>query len=99
MEQTQKTNVIIGIFFSIIVLVAALTFLPLLNNTFFEKEKIFWIGGITIWVCLLLVFLYVNQIEKQKFLLWNEQQLSIQEYIISFFRIFLAIIIGAIFIN
>ncbi len=99
MEQTQKTNIIIGIFFSIIVLVAALTFLPLLYKTFFEKETIFWIGRIAIWVCLLLVFLYVNQIEKQKFLLWNEQKLPFQEYIISFFRIFFAIIIGAIFIN
>ncbi len=95
MEQTQKTNVIIGIFFSIIVLVAALTFLPLLYKTFFEKETIFWIGRIVIWVCLLLVFLYVNQIEKQKFLLWHENQLSILEYVKSFFKIIASIIICA----
>ena len=45
------------------------------------------------------MLLFANQIEKQKFLLWNEQKISIQEYIISFFRIFLAIIFGAILIN
>ena len=99
MENSQKTNVIIGIFFSILVLLASMTFLPLLKNLNIDKETTFWIGRIAIWICLLLVFLYANQIENQKFLLWNEQQLSILEYGKSFFKIIVSIIIGALLIR
>ena len=99
MENSQRTNAMIGIFFSILILLASMTFLPLLKNLNIDKETTFWIGRIAIWICLLLVFLYANQIENQKFLLWNEQQLSIFEYVKSFFKIIASIIIGALLIR
>jgi uncharacterized protein len=99
MENSQRINAMIGIFFSILILLASMTFLPLLKNLNIDKEATFWIGRIAIWICLLLVFLYANQIENQKFLLWNEQQLSILEYVKSFFKIIASIIIGALLIR
>jgi uncharacterized protein len=99
MENSQRINAMIGIFFSILILLASMTFLPLLKNLNIDKESTFWIGRIAIWICLLLVFLYANQIENQKFLLWNEQQLSILEYVKSFFKIIASIIIGALLIR
>ncbi len=99
MENSQKTNVIIGIFFSILILLASMTFLPLLNNLNIDKEANFWIGRFAIWICLLLIFLYASQIEKQKFLIWNENQLSVLEYVTSFFKIIISIIIGAAIIQ
>lgn len=99
MENSQKTNVIIGIFFSILILLASMTFLPLLNNLNIDKEANFWIGRFAIWICLLLIFLYTSQIEKQKFLIWNENQLSVLEYVTSFFKIIISIIIGAVLIQ
>lgn len=99
MEQNQKTNSIIGIFFSMIILLSALIFLPLLNKININKEIFFWIGRITIWVGLLLIFLFANQIEKQKFLLWDENKFSIIDYFISFFKIFAAIILGSLIIG
>ena len=99
MENSQKKNAMIGIFFSILILLASMIFLPLLKNLNIDKETTFWIGRIAIWICLILVLLYANQIENQKFLLWNEQQLSIFEYVKSFFKIIASIIIGALLIR
>jgi uncharacterized protein len=99
MESSQKTNILVGIFFSVLVLLASMIFLPLLKNLKIDKETTFWIGRFAIWICLLLVFLYSKQIENQKFLLWNEQQLSVLEYVKSFFKIIASIIIGAALIR
>ncbi len=99
MENSKKTNVIIGIFFSILILLASMTFLPLLKNLKIDKETTFWIGRIAIWVCLFFIFSYANQIENQKFLLWNEKHLSVVQYVMSFFRILISIIIGATLIQ
>ena len=99
MDETQKNSVAIGIFFSILMLIAALTFLPLVQLVISDKTTIFWIGRIAIWFCLLLIYLYVSEIEKSEFLLFEEQKFSIIQYFISFFKIILAIIIGAIIIG
>ena len=99
MENSQKTNAMIGIFFSILILLASMIFLPLLKNLNIDKETTFWIGRVAIWICLLLVLLYANQIENQKFLLWNENQLSVFEYVKSFFKIIASMIIGALLIR
>lgn len=99
MENQNKSTTILGIFFSIIILLASMTFLPLLKNANLDKITVFWIGRIAIWVCLLLVFIFAMQIEKQKFLPWQENQLTAVEYVKSFFLIIIAIIIGAAIIK
>ena len=99
MDETQKNSVAIGIFFSILMLIAALIFLPLVQLVISDKTTIFWIGRIAIWFCLLLIYLYVSEIEKSKFLLYEEQNFSVSQYLISFFKIIGAIIIGAIIIG
>ena len=95
MENSQKTNTLIGIFFSITILLASMIFLPLLKNLIIDKETNFWIGRIAIWVSLMVIFLFASKIEKQNFFLWNENSFSVLEYIKSFFRIIASIIIGA----
>ena len=98
MDKTQKNIITIGMVFSIIILVAALLFMPFLKNIIDDKIVNFWLGRISIWVCLGLIFLYVSQVEKSNFLVWNEQKLSVIEYVILFFKIIFFIIIGAIII-
>ena len=72
-----------------------MAFLPLLKNTNLDKTTIFWIGRLLIWFCLLLVFIFAIQIEKQKLLLWQENPLTVVEYVKSFFLIIIAIMLGA----
>ena len=98
-ENSQKTNVLIGMFFSMTVLLAALLFSVLFRKLTTDKELVFWLGRLSIWVCLLFIYLFVSQIEKQKFLLWTEIPLNFTEYFKSFFRIIFAIIVGAIIIG
>ena len=87
MDKTQKNIITIGMVFSIIILVAALLFMPFIKNIIEDKIANFWLGRISIWVCLGLIFLYVSQVEKSNFLVWNEQKLSAIEYVILFFKI------------
>ncbi len=98
-NQINKNKTVIGIFFSLLVLVSALLFMPFFNYTILDKLTIFWLGRISIWVCLLLVYLYVKLIEKQKFLLWQENKFSFTDYILSFFKIFGTLFIGALVIG
>ena len=96
---SQKTNVLIGMFFSMTVLLAVLLFSVLFRKLTTDNELVFWLGRLSIWVCLLFIYLFVSQIEKQKFLLWTEMPLNFTEYFKSFFRIIFAIIVGAIIIG
>ena len=98
-DPINKTKTIIGIFFSILILISALLFTPFLNYTILDKLTIFWLGRVSIWVCLLLVYLYIKLIEKQKFLLWTENYLSIPDSIKSFFKIIGTIFLGALIIG
>ena len=98
-ENSQKTNVLIGMFFSMTVLLAVLLFSVLFRKLTTDNELVFWLGRLSIWVCLLFIYLFVSQIEKQKFLLWTEIPLNFTEYFKSFFRIIFAIIVGAIIIG
>ena len=98
-ENSQKTNVLIGMFFSMTVLLAVLLFSVLFRKLTTDNELVFWLGRLSIWVCLLFIYLFVSQIEKQKFLLWTEMPLNFTEYFKSFFRIIFAIIVGAIIIG
>ena len=94
-----KKNVLIGFFFSIVVLIATLLFSGFLKNFGLDKTTVFWLNRFSFWLCLVLIYVFVNQVEKQNFLLWNETELSFVEYLKSFVSIFIKVIIGALVIG
>lgn len=98
-NQPNKVKAAIGIFFSLLVLISILIFTPLLNYIFFDKITLFWLGRVSIWLGLLLIYLFAKLVEKQNLLLWPDQSLSITEYIQSFLKIFGMLFIGALIIG
>ncbi|MBC7640801.1 MAG: CPBP family intramembrane metalloprotease [Flavobacterium sp.] len=98
-QDIQTNNIKIGIFFSIIILFATLLFSSLFKKINTDKETVFLLGRLSIWFCLFLIFLFANQIEKQRFLLWSEISMSNSQYLMSFLKIIGTIILGAITIG
>ncbi|MBC7643065.1 MAG: CPBP family intramembrane metalloprotease [Flavobacterium sp.] len=99
MLDIQTNNIKIGIFFSITVLFSTLLFSSLLNKLNTDKESVFWLGRLLIWACLFLIYLFTNQIEKKRFLLWSEISMTYLEYLMSFLKIIGTIILGALTIG
>lgn len=98
-NQTSRQKTVIGIFFSLFLLCAYFLFTPLLKNTPLSKETLFLISRALIWVCVLLLYIYARQFEKQKFLLWEEREYDLLFYIKSYLGITLSIIGGLLIIG
>jgi membrane protease YdiL (CAAX protease family) len=89
---TSKRPLIIGgILFSFIILLIAICSSQIFYNTKVFNEKIFFLARLKIWLCLFLVYLYSIKIEKQNFLLWEEQKYSFTFYLKLIAKIFLTL--------
>lgn len=51
----------------------------------------FWVSRVMIWFCLLLIFIYAKKIEKQKLLLYEENNFKFYIYILSVIAIFITL--------
>ncbi len=96
---TKKSTILIGIFFTILLLLATLLLSPFFSKLKISKTGVFLASRVLIWLVLLLVAVFCFKIEKQKMLLWVETKLSVGAYIKSFFMIIGSIIVGAIIIG
>lgn len=96
---TKKSTLLIGMFFSILLLLATLLFSPFFSKLKISRTEVFLASRVVIWLALLLIIIFCFKIEKQKMLLWAESKFSVVEYIKSFFRIIGSIMLGAIIIG
>ncbi len=99
MDNYQKKNVVIGMFFTLLLLLATMFFSSLFRFTTFHKSEQFWLTRFTVWICLIVIYLFVNQVEKNDFLIWKEQKFTVFEYLKSFINIMASILFGAIIIG
>ncbi len=96
---TKKSTILIGIFFTLLLLLATLLLSPIFGKLKISKTEVFFASRVVIWLALLFVILFCFKIEKQKMLLWKENKFSIGEYVKSFFGIIGSIMIGAFLIG
>jgi uncharacterized protein len=96
---TKKSTILIGIFFTILLLLATLLLSPFFGKLKISKTEVFFASRVVIWLTLLLVAVFCFKIEKQKMLLWTENKFSLGEYVKSFFGIIGSIILGALIIG
>ncbi len=97
MDQLQTTakrsTIIIGMFLSFaLILFAVLFFTPLLKLTNISIDNIFFLSRLFIWLSLILIYIYVAKVEKQKFLLWSDKKYSFLYYLVSIILIMLAMV-------
>lgn len=86
-----KTIVAVAVAFAL-VLASLFTHL-IFAGTKIDKTLIFFVSRISIWVALLLIFLYAKYIEKENFLLWQEYSFSVADYIKAAFMIMLRLFV------
>lgn len=92
-EQLNKKTITIGIVISIMLFFASLVFTKGLKILLvLSDESTLLISRIAIWLALGLLFIYVKQIEKQPFFLWEEKKYSFGYYFISVIVTLLAVV-------
>ncbi|WP_163408444.1 CPBP family intramembrane glutamic endopeptidase [Flavobacterium ajazii] len=94
---SKKTTVIIGIILSIFFPVLAIYSSLLFKDSGFSKETQYYISRFTIWISLLLLFLYSFKIEKQPFLLWKETEYPFSFLATAIFKTFLKLFLAVFF--
>ncbi|PWS26483.1 hypothetical protein DHW03_17035 [Pedobacter yonginense] len=103
MHDTVKSNkrIIIGVIFILALLfVQQITFSPFLKSIGATANGItVFTSRLLMWFSLLLLWFYTIKIEKQKFIIWEEKNYNIPFYIVSVILMFIAIIIGIVFIH
>lgn len=81
LKTTKKSILVGGISFLLILLFVTALLLPLLKQLNLKYETTFYISRLAIWFCLFLIYMYSAYIEKQAFLLWEEQKYSLSFYL------------------
>lgn len=93
----KKPTLIIGIILSILLPFLAIYSSLLFKDSGLSKETQFYISRFTIWISLLLLFLYSFKIEKQPFLHWKETEYSFSflttAILKTFLKLFLAVVL------
>lgn len=99
---SKKTTLIIGIILSILLPVLAIYSSLLFKDSGFSKETQFYLSRFTIWISLLLLFLYSFKIEKGPFLFWKETKYSFSSFakalFITFLKLFVAVYVVSLLI-
>ncbi|GGF12930.1 CPBP family intramembrane glutamic endopeptidase [Flavobacterium limi] len=99
---SKKTVLICGIILSTLLPILAIYSSLLFKDLGFSKETQFYISRFTIWISLLLLFLYSFKIEKQPFLLWKETEYPFSSFVkilfITFLKLFVAVYIVGLLI-
>jgi membrane protease YdiL (CAAX protease family) len=92
-EHANKKTITIGIIISIVLFFAALVVSKLFKDVLLlSDEAALFSSRIAIWVALAALFIYVRQIEKQPFLLWQEKKYSVGYYILSVITTLLVVV-------
>lgn len=91
---SKKTVLIGGIILSGVLPFLAICSSLLFKDLGFSKETQFYISRFTIWISLLLLFLYSFKIEKQHFLLWKETEYSFSFLVTAIFKTFLKLFLA-----
>lgn len=100
-KTNTKTIVAVAVAFALVF--ASLFAHLIFAGTKTDKTLIFFVSRISIWVALLLIFLYAKYIEKANFLLWQESSFSFTDYIkaalLVMLRLFALLIIAGIIVH
>lgn len=96
-NSAKKPVLITSIIISILLPVLALYSSLLFKNLGISKEIQFYISRFSIWISLLLLFLYSQKIEKKPFLLWPETKYSFPDFAIALFKTFVKLFIAVYF--
>ncbi len=99
LQTTTKSILISGISLQLFILFAGTFLLPTLIDTGFPYKTVFYISRLFIWLCLAIVFLYTYYIEKQPFLLYNEQEYSASYYIKSIVKTMLILMLAVFVVS
>lgn len=92
--QTKNKSLIVGgILFSFFIILASLFSTKIFQNSSFSKETVFFISRFSIWIGLLLIYIYSIKIEKQKFLIWSETKFSVWNYLKSVVQIMFSLLL------
>ena len=97
--QTKPSIILAGILLSVLlylfVSLVRSNYLSQSGTTGFSNANLFFFSRLILWLYLLIIYLWVLKVEKQKFLLWSERKSSVQFYIISIAAMLAAIILLA----
>ena len=97
--QTKPSIILAGILLSVLlylfVSLVRSNYLSQSGTTGFSNSNLFFFSRLILWLYLLIIYLWVLKVEKQKFLLWSERKSSVQFYIISIAAMLAAIILLA----
>jgi membrane protease YdiL (CAAX protease family) len=98
----KRSTVIYGLVLTAILLVLCIMaphYLSLLGRQQIALPVQFFISRLFFWLLLIIVYLYVDNLEKQPFLLWTEKEYTLKQNLIFIGIIILLIIAGSAIIN
>lgn len=99
LKATKKSILIGGIFFSVIILLLAISTPQLFNNSNLYTENTIFLSRLKTWLCLFLIYIYSVKVEKRNFLLWTEQKYSFLFYLKSTTKILLTLILVMLIVS
>ena len=91
----QAVVAILSLFFILLLIVLySTTLLEHITNSPNLNGTIVFVGRLFLWLVLILVWVYVKFIERQKFLIWPERKHTLLFYILSVFTLLIILLIG-----
>jgi membrane protease YdiL (CAAX protease family) len=102
-NKAKRTTLLFGVLFLLLLLFVTAIFAKPVLFFLLGISKInltaLWLDRIFFWICLVLIFFYALLIEKQKFLLLEEQEYELWIYLVSVLAIYAALFAGLFFIS
>lgn len=94
-KRLQSVVAILSLFILLLLIVLySTTLLQHITNSPNLNGTIVFVGRLFLWLVLILVWVYVKFIERQKFLIWPERKHTLQFYILSVFTLLIILLIG-----